>query len=102
MVNSKAAKCSQKTAHICIFFLNFLKENCAIVLSGREPPELNNFTFVLPNRGSSVPDYQFFSHRTQYCTEMKTMLMNEVVNLSGIHPPLKLPDHPLLLGSFNT
>ena len=84
-------------------FLTFLKENRAIILNGRVTPELNNFTFVSPNRGSSVPDYQFCPvEHLQYCTKMKTMLMTEAVNLSGIHPPLKLPDHPILLGSFNT
>ena len=40
-------------------FLTFLKENRAIILNGRVTPNLNNFTFVSPYRGCSVPDYQF-------------------------------------------
>ena len=40
-------------------FLTFLKENRSLILNGRITPELNNFTFVSPQRGSSVPDYIF-------------------------------------------
>ena len=84
-------------------FLTFLKENRSVILNGRITPELNNFTFVSPNRGSSVPDYQFCpTDHLQYCTQMKTMLMTEIVNVTGFHPPLNLPDHSILIGTFNT
>ena len=84
-------------------FLTFLKENRSVILNGRITPELNNFTFVSPNRGSSVPDYQFCpSDHLQYCIQMKTLLMSEIVNLSGLHPPINLPDHSVLLGTFDT
>ena len=32
---------------------------------------------------------------------MKTLLMTEIVNLTGIMPPVRLPDHSILLGTFN-
>ena len=84
-------------------FLTFLKENRAIILNGRITPEFNNFTFVSPSRGCSVPDYQFCPiDHMQYCTEMKTLLMTEIVNMSGLHPPVNLPDHSILLGTYNT
>ena len=37
-------------------FITFLKENRSVILNGRITPELNNFTFVSPNRGCSIPD----------------------------------------------
>ena len=83
-------------------FITFLKENRTIILNGRVTPEFNNFTFTTPNRGNSVPDYQFCPLDQQYCTSMKTILMSEAVNLTGSHPPLHLPDHSILLGTFDT
>ena len=84
-------------------FLTFLKENRSIILNGRVTPELNNFTFVSPNRGSSVPDYQFCPvDHLKCCTEMKTMLISEVVNMSGILPLSNLPDHSTIMGTFST
>ena len=70
-------------------FLTFLKENRTIILNGRVTPQLNNFNFVSPNHGSSVPDYQFCPvDHLHYCSEMKTLLMTEVVNLTGLMPPV--------------
>ena len=84
-------------------FLTFLKENRSIILNGRVTPDQNNFTFVSPNRGSSVPDYQFCPlDQLKYCTSMKTLLMSECVNITGSNPPVNLPDHSILLGTFNT
>ena len=55
-------------------FLTFLKENRAIILNGRITPQYNNFTFVSPQRGSSVPDYIFCPvDHLEYCTEVKTL-----------------------------
>ena len=28
--------------------------------------------------------------------------MSEIVNLTGLHPPINLPDHSVLLGTFDT
>ena len=84
-------------------FLTFLKESRSLILNGRTTPDLNNFTFVSPNRGSSVPDYQFCpADHLKYCTKMQTLLMTEIVNLTGFHPPRTLPDHSVLIGTFNT
>ena len=84
-------------------FLTFLRENRSIILNGRVTPEFDNFTFISPNRGSSVPDYQFCPlDQLKYCTSMKTLLMSDCVNMTCSNPPLNLPDHSILLGSFNT
>ena len=84
-------------------FLTFLKETRAIILNGRVTPNLNNFTFVSPNRGCSVPDYHFCPvDQLQYCKEMKTLLISEIVNEFGLHPPLNLPDHSILVAAYCT
>ena len=81
-------------------FVTFLKDNRAIILNGRITPEYNNFTFV-STRGSSVPDYMFcpLDHH-QYCTEMKTLLVRDLVNSMSIPPPPSLPDHSILSAIF--
>ena len=83
-------------------FLTFLKDNRTVILNGRITPEHNNYTFVSA-RGSSVPDYMFCPvDHISYCTEMRTLLMTEVVNMTGLEPPAKLPDHSILIGTFRT
>ena len=84
------------------YFLSFLKDNQAIILNGRVTPQYNNFTFVNP-RGHSVPDYIFcpIQHLSQ-CAESRTLLMTELVNMSGIRPPMHLPDHSMLVSTFQT
>ena len=48
-------------------------------------------------------DYQFCpADHLKYCTKMQTLLMTEIVNLTGFHPPRTLPDHSVLIGTFNT
>ena len=81
-------------------FITFLKDNRAIILNGRITPEYNNFTFV-STRGSSVPDYMFcpLDHH-QYCTDMKTLLVRDLVNSMTIPPPPSLPDHSVLSATF--
>ena len=81
-------------------FITFLKDNRAIILNGRITPEYNNFTFV-STRGSSVPDYMFcpLDHH-QYCTDMKTLLVRDLVNSMTIPPPPRLPDHSVLSATF--
>ena len=81
-------------------FLTFLKEN---ILNGRVTPQFNNFTFVSPHRGSSVPDYIFCPvDHLDYCKTVKTLLMSEVVNMFGIQPPQNLPDHSIIFSHFET
>ena len=83
-------------------FLTFLKDNRAIILNGRVTPQLNNFTFV-STRGSSVPDYMYCPiNQLEFCTQMKTLLMSEIVNLTKFIPPQNLPDHSILIGTFRT
>ena len=83
-------------------FITFLKENRSIILNGRVTPEFNNYTYVT-QRGCSVPDYLFcpVDHLT-FCREMKIILMSDIVNMLNIQPPRSLPDHSLLLGTFET
>ena len=83
-------------------FLTFLKDTRNIILNGRITPQHNNFTFVT-SRGCSVPDYMFTPvEHLQFCTEMKTFLMTDIINQSGLNPPQTLPDHSILRGSFCT
>ena len=83
-------------------FITFLKDNRSIILNGRVTPQFNDYTFVT-QRGCSVPDYLFcpVDHLT-FCSEMKTILMKDVVNMLNIQPPRSLPDHSLLMGTFET
>ena len=61
---------------------------------------MNNYTFV-STRGCSVPDYLFCPiDNLKYCAEVKIMLMTDIVNLSGILPPLHLPDHSVIQSTF--
>ena len=84
-------------------FLTFLKENRSLILNGRITPELNNFTFVSPQRGSSVPDYIFCpTEHLDRCTEARVLLISDIVNESGIRPPLNLPDHSVIKCTFET
>ena len=92
---------NSKNAH-AESFLTFLKDNRSIILNGRVTPQLNNYTFV-STRGCSVPDYFFCPVDNLYnCTEMKTILMSEAVNMLGLVPPHNLPDHSILSGTFVT
>ena len=83
-------------------FLTFLKDNRAVILNGRVTPHLNNFTFV-STRGSSVPDYMYCPiEQLDFCTEMRTVLMTDIVNMTNFVPPQHLPDHSILIGTFKT
>ena len=83
-------------------FITFLKDNRSIILNGRIIPQYNNYTFVNP-RGCSVPDYIFSPvDHLIFCTEMKTLLMSDIVNTLNIQPPKSLPDHSILKGTFET
>jgi hypothetical protein len=73
------------------------------ILNGRITPEFNNFTFVSSQRGSTVPDYIFCpADQLDYCTEAKVLLIREIVNMSGLQPPLNLPDHSIIKCTFET
>ena len=83
-------------------FVTFLKDNRSIILNGRVTPQFNNYTFV-STRGCSVPDYLFSPvDHLEFCKEMKTLLISDVVNSLKIQPPKSLPDHSILKGTFFT
>ena len=83
-------------------FITFLKDNRSLILNGRITPEYNDYTFV-STRGCSVPDYLFCPVDNLYnCTEMKTILVTDIINSFGLLPPKSIPDHSLLSGTFVT
>ena len=83
-------------------FITFLKDNRSIILNGRKTQEYNNYTFV-STRGCSVPDYFFCPADNLYnCTEMKTVLVSDIINDFGLLPPTSIPDHSILSGKFVT
>ena len=83
-------------------FITFLKDTRSVILNGRVTPQYNNFTFV-STRGSSVPDYMYCPvDQLESCTEMKIILMSEIVDLAQLYPPHILPDHSILLGTFKS
>ena len=50
-----------------------------------------------------MPDYVFSPiDHMHFCKEMKTLLMSDIVNASGLIPPQTLPDHSILQGTFET
>jgi hypothetical protein len=83
-------------------FISFLKDNRSLILNGRITPQFNNYTFV-STRGCSVPDFLFCPvDQLVFCTEMKTILMSDIVNDYNLPPPNSLPDHSILKGTFHT
>ena len=83
-------------------FITFFKDTRSVILNGRVTPQYNNFTFV-STRGSSVPDYMYCPvDQLESCTEMKIILMSEIVDLAQLYPPHILPDHSILLGTFKS
>ena len=81
-------------------FITFLKDNRCLILNGRVTPEYDNYTFV-STRGCSVPDYFFCPTENLFnCTEMKTILVSDVINNLGLEPPISIPDHSILSGTF--
>ena len=83
-------------------FITFLKDNRAVILNGRVTPQFNNFTFV-STRSSSVPDYLYCpTDQLELCREIKVILMSEIVNFAQLYPPRILPDHSIILGTFET
>ena len=50
-----------------------------------------------------MPDYFFCPVDNMFnCTEMKTILISDVVNMFSLVPPRILPDHSILSGKFAT
>ena len=61
------------------YFLQFLKDNRALICNGRVTPVFNDFTF-LSTRGRSVPDYIYCpADHIQYCKELKVIKVSEII-----------------------
>ena len=83
------------------YFLQFLKDNRALICNGRVTPELNDFTFLSP-RGRSVPDYIYCpADHIKYCTSMKVIRVSDIINQFNLPLPHSLPDHSVLISEFD-
>ena len=83
------------------FFLQYLKDNCALILNGRVTPEENNFTFLNP-RGRSVPDYMYCpTDHIQYCVSCKVLPVSDIINDLDLPVPHSLPDHSVIMCEFD-
>ena len=83
------------------YFLDFLKDNRALICNGRVTPELNDFTFISP-RGRSVPDYIYCpADHIQYCTSCSVLKVSSVIDQFCLPVPNSLPDHSILLSEFD-
>ena len=75
------------------YFLQFLKDNIALICNGRVTPVFNDFTF-LSTRGRSVPDYIYCpADHIQYCKELKVIKVSEIIDLYKLPVPSSMPDH---------
>ena len=82
-------------------FIQFLKDNRAVILNGRVTPQNNDFTFLSP-RGRSVPDYLWCSlEHLNYCKSFEVKSVSEVIESYHLVPPTNLPDHSILVGTFD-
>jgi hypothetical protein len=82
-------------------FLQFLKDNRALICNGRVTPEYNDFTYVCP-RGRSVPDYMYCpADHLKYCTSVKVHRVSDVINEFKLTVPYSLPDHSILKSEFD-
>ena len=83
------------------FFLQFLKDNRALICNGRITPELNDFTF-LGVRGRSVPDYVYCpADHIQYCKSVKVYKVSDIINDFDLDIPNSLPDHSMIVSHFD-
>ena len=83
------------------FFLQFLKDSRALICNGRVTPDYNDFTF-LSTRGRSVPDYIYCpAEQISFCKSMKVLKVSDIVNEYRLDVPGSLPDHSMLVGSFD-
>ena len=83
------------------YFLQFLKDNRALICNGRITPRLNDFTF-LSTRGRSVPDYIYCpADQIHLCKELKVVKISDIILHHNLAVPASMPDHSLLCGSFD-
>ena len=82
------------------YFLQFLKDNRALICNGRITPDLNDFTF-LSTRGRSVPDYIYCpADQIHLCKELKVIKIFDIILHHNLAVPASIPDHSLLCGYF--
>ena len=82
-------------------FIQFLKDNRALILNGRVTPANNNFTFVKA-QGRSVPDYMYCpSDHIQYCLSCKVLPVSDIINSFDLTVPHSLPDHSVIVSDFD-
>ena len=82
-------------------FLQFLKDNRALICNGRITPEQNDFTFVSP-QGRSVPDYIYCpADHINYCLSLKVVKVSDVINEFNLPVPHTLPDHSIIVSEFD-
>ena len=99
-VSSRSNPDNEKNKH-GEYFLQFLKDNRALICNGRVTPDLNDFTFVSP-RGRSVPDYIYCpADHIQYCVSMQVLRVSDAINMFCLPVPFSLPDHSILVSEFD-
>ena len=82
-------------------FLNFLKDNRALICNGRVTPNENDFTFVSP-QGRSVPDYIYCpADHIHYCSSLKVVKISDIINMFDLSVPHSLPDHSVVVSEFD-
>ena len=82
-------------------FIQFLKDNRALILNGRVTPARNNFTFVKA-QGRSVPDYMYCpSDHIQYCSSCEVLPVSDIINSFNLTVPHSLPDHSVIVNDFD-
>ena len=82
-------------------FLQFLKDNRALICNGRITPVLNDFTFC-NFRGRSVPDYIYCpADDIILCKEMRVVKITDLINHFQLQVPSSIPDHSVLIGTFD-
>ena len=75
---------------------DFLINSNMCILNGRNNSK-DNYTCI-SHKGKSVIDYLIVPHdQLHFWESMKVITMNEVINDNGIHPPVSIPDHSLLM-----
>ena len=83
------------------FFVQFLKDNRALICNGRVSPQYNDFTFVSP-QGRSVPDYIYCpADHINYCSLLKVVKVSDVINMFDLPVPHTLPDHSIVVSEFD-
>ena len=82
-------------------FLDFLKNNRALICNGRVTPELNDFTFISP-RGRSVPDYIYCpADHINYCSSCSVLKMSSAIDQFKLPVPSSIPDHSIVISEFD-